>query len=282
VTALPSCETTPLPHRCRAEAKNADPLRTHSRRTHDFVAAMLLALVLLAGCDVKVNDEGLDAGDPVRRAAATATVSAVRISDRNAQLDIAIRETAAAQEVEAHNVTIEATRAAITANVTKTLIMADAQAQAQSKTIEAQGAASAQATSALGTAGYITILVMGVSLAISAFVLATGYSIAHVKGAVLAANYVQIGVEARTLLPPPIIITADGYMIDTRSGERARLRDAVGVDRLRLAATTHTTEVAQLAQAEVEIAKSTRDTRPGDALMGAAGAVPMLDTGGTE
>ncbi len=231
----------------------------------------VLALAL-AGCDVTLDDKGFDMHDPVRQAAATATIAAVQAQDKNAQVEIAIKQAVAAQE-------IEATRTAMQAELAHKMIVATVEAGAQAQAIETQSQAQTQVTVALGQAGYIAILAIGVGLAIAAIILATGHSVASVKQAVLAANYVQIGVESRTLLPPPLIITVDGYLIDTRTGERARLRDAVGVSQLRLAATTHSTETAQLALTEIEIAKTTKSDKAADALMVAAGNVPMLQVG---
>ncbi len=233
---------------------------------------LLVLVIALAGCDVTLDDKGFDMHDPVRHAAATATIAAVQAQDKNEQVDIAIKQAVAAQE-------IEATRAAVQADLTHKMIVATVEAGAQAQAIETQSQVQTQVTVALGQAGYIAILAIGVGLAIAAIILATGHSVASVKQAMLTANYVQIGVESRTLLPPPWIITVDGYLIDTRTGERARLRDAVGVSQLRLAATTHSTETAQLAQAEIEIARATKSDKTADALMSAAGNVPMLQAG---
>jgi hypothetical protein len=103
--------------------------------------------------------------------------------------------------------------------------------------------------------------------------------VAYSYGAILKARYVQIGVEPLTMLPPPIVVTADGYLIDTRSGERARIRDAAGVNRLKLAASTRNTETAQMARAVVEAAKSTKSTTATQDLPMISASVPTMVVG---
>ncbi|MBN1891034.1 MAG: hypothetical protein JW850_23765 [Thermoflexales bacterium] len=236
---------------------------------------LVIGLVAVLSNSIQINSEGANLYNPINEAGAEATRSAADVGYQNAQLDLSIRKSL-------NDVEIESRRSEIEADTTARLIVATAEAGARVQAIRTQNEAQTQVTVALGQAGYVAILAIGIGLAIAAVVLAAGHSVANVKRATLTANYVQIGVDPRTLLPPPLVITRDGYLIDTRTGERARLRDAAGIDRLRLAATTHSTETAQLAQAAIEIAKATKSDQTADALVTAAGNVPMLKTSASE
>jgi hypothetical protein len=115
-------------------------------------------------------------------------------------------------------------------------------------------------------------------MAISIIIIATGRSVAYTYNAILSAQYVRIGVEPMTMLPPPLVITADGFLIDTRSGERSRIRDAAGVNRMRLSATTQTTNAALLGRATVDISKANRGNgvQAADALPTIAASIPLI------
>ena len=251
-----------------------------------FLVIIVVIILLTTGCSMQSNEEGFYTGEGrVKQAEARATDVAVDIIEDDAEIDRQIRLSEQEAEREAHLVAVEATKVAYTTQMSTTLTRAAAEAKAivaqgdaKARTISVQAEAKARTMTALGNAlsGAIYIAVFGLVTAMA--ILALGRATADVRSAVRDSSYVRIGVEPSTMLPPPLVI-ADGYLIDTRSGERARLRDTAGVDRLRLAATTHTTEVALLAAAEKEIAKQTASAEPGDALMGVAGNIPLLDVG---
>jgi len=255
-----------------------------------LTAALVPALALaVAGCmSVDSNpNSGFHAGDPVREVRAEATAAAVRVGEANDNLDIQVREADLELEKQAHAVALEATRVAYQTEMQTQLIVATVEAGAQADTIRARGQAEANRISAyaesdiqtshtLAQAGAIAIPMVAIGAAMAFVILAWGHSAATVRRAVMSANYVRIGVDPRTLLPPPLVISSDGYLIDTRSGERARLRDAAGVDRMRLAAMTHATETALVARAQVAIAKTTASDQPADALMTSVNTLPVI------
>jgi len=218
-----------------------------------LVVLLLLCLVLATACSIQSDEEGFSTGK--------GRVYAVEAYATETAVDIAAKDATANRETR-----VEATKVAYTTAMSATLLIAPIKAGAQADVLRAIGRA-------VATAIYILV----VALAIAMTIFALGRAIAHVRGMILASSYVRINVEPHTMQPPPLVITQDGYLIDTRSGERARLRDAAGVDKLRLAATTHVTEVALLSAAETKIAKQTKNAKPADALMGAAGNIPILD-----
>jgi len=266
-----------------------------------YLAVAFLLLVLVgAGCTVESGGGQFHAGDPVREVRAEATAVAVDIAKGNADVDLQVRQADLQRELEAHAVALEATRTAYTTQMQTQLIVATVEAGAQADAIRARGQAEASTILAradadiqtdraradasvktshtLATAGAIAIPVVAVGGAVAFVILAWGHSTATVKRAMLTAGYVRIGVENQTLLPPPLVIH-EGYLIDTRSGERARLSDPAGVDRMRLAATAHATEVALTARSLVSVAKATKNARPGDMLPSVAGAIPVIVNG---
>jgi len=145
---------------------------------------------------------------------------------------------------------------------------------AQVKEIEATGEAKRQEAAATGhakamaikTAGYAGAAVL-VAVALAVVILAGGWSAATTRKAWAEAQLLTIGVEQSTLLPPPFVVTADGYLVDTRSGERARLRDAAGVNRLRLQTSADVTKAALGARAAAEIARATGRPEDGAGLL---------------
>jgi len=98
-------------------------------------------------------------------------------------------------------------------------------------------------------------IVLVIALAIVGICLATAYG----RRALLQSQYIAIGVEKATLQPPPFVFVG-GYMIDTRSGERARLREAAAVNRLLLQRASEETETALRARAAIEIARQGAST----------------------
>jgi len=252
-----------------------------------FGVVFLLLALAGAGCSVDTRGEGMHVGDPVREVRAEATAVAVDTAKGNADLDLQIREAELEAEKAAHTVALEATRVAYQTQMQSQLIVATVEAGANAEAIRARGEAEASTIRAhaeadvrtsrtLADAGAIAIPAVAVGLAVAFVILALGHSTATVKRAILSAGYVRIGVENQTLLPPPLVVH-NGYLIDTRSGERARLSDPAGVDRMRLAATAHATEVALTARSLVSVAKATKNARPGDMLPSVAGAIPMLE-----
>ena len=220
-----------------------------------WLAVFLLLCLVTTACSIQSDEEGFSTGK--------GRIYAVEAYATETAVDIAAKDAAANRETR-----VEATKVAYTTEMSATLLIAPIRADAQ-----------ADATRAIGNAGAGAIYILVMALAVAMAIFALGHAVAHVRVAILDSSYVRIGVESRTMLPPPLVITQDGYLIDTRTGERAQLRDAVGVNNLRLAATTHMTEVAQVADAQVRIAKATKDSRVGDALRGIASHIPLLIAG---
>ena len=256
------------------------------RRITLLAARLALALV---GCTVDTRGEGMHIGDPVREVRAEATAVAMDTAKGNADFDLQIREAELEAEKAAHTVALEATRVAYQTQMQSQLIVATVEAganaeairargEAEASTIRARADASVQTSRTLADAGAIAIPLVAVGLAVAFVILAWGHSTATVKRAMLAAGYVTIGVEKPTLLPPPLVVHGH-YLIDTRSGERAELSDRAGVDRMRLAATAHATEVALTARSLVSVAKATKSAKVGDMLPSVAGAIPMIEQG---
>jgi len=252
-----------------------------------LMATLALALV---GCSVQSGNGQFHAGDPVREVRAEATAVAVDIAKGNADIDLQVRQADLQNEIESHDVALQATVTAYTTQMSTTLIVAKVEADAQARAIEARGQAEAnrimayaerdvKTSQTLASAVAIAIPMVALAAGLAAMILALGHSVATVKRAVLAAGYVTIGVEKPTLLPPPLVVHGH-YLIDTRSGERARLSDPAGVDRMRLGAMAHTTETALVARAHVAIARATKNPKAGDALMAAVNTLPtMVDAG---
>jgi len=263
-----------------------------------LMATLALALV---GCSVQSGNGQFHAGDPVREVRAEATAVAVTVAKGNADMDLQVRQADLQNEIESHDVALQATVTAYTTQMQTQLIVATVEAGAQADAIRARGQAeastilaradadiqtdraradaSAKTSRTLATAGAIAIPVVAIGTAGAFVILAWGHSTATVKRAMLAAGYVTIGVEKPTLLPPPLVVHG-GFLIDTRSGERAKLSDPAGVDRMRLGAMAHTTETALVARAQVAIARAVKDPKAGDALMASVNALPtMCDAG---
>lgn len=270
--------------------------------------ALVLATMILTGCSAEQDKNGIRIYSPsVSEAMATATVSAAQVARANSELDLSIREKNAQAELDAKRAEIETNRMRAEAEALAIRTSAEAEAkaklaeaeaqrtviqakgQADVETIKAKGQAEAQTELATGEAKSWTIVTLGIGLsgvamlgALAFVIWVTGRSVATAYNDILKAQYVQIGVEPRTLLPPPLVITRDGYLIDTRSGERAKLRNAAGVDRLRLAATTQSTNIALLARAAQDIGKTNHGKQSGgtqaaDILPGIGASVPLLD-----
>jgi len=214
---------------------------------------LLLCLVLTTACALQADEDGISTGKGrIFAVEAYATRTAVDIAEKDATANRATR--------------VEATVVAYTTQMSTTLLTAPVEAGAR-----------AEAIRAIGNAGAMVIYIFSVALAVATTIFALGRAIAHVRGVILASSYVRINVEPHTMQAPPLIITEDGYLIDTRTGERARLRDSIGVNNLRLATTTHMTEVAQITDAQVRIAKATKDSKAGEILRGIANHIPLLD-----
>ncbi len=168
-------------------------------------------------------------------------------------------------------------RAALEAQVRATAAAVDlaeraARVEADQEAIVAWG--KTKATLAM-IGGWCLALVM-LALALGLAAVSGGLGYLTVERARLAARYLPLHVERSTMQPAPLVVTADGWLIDTRTGERARIRDAAGVDRLRLAATTQATNIALGMRAAAQIAKSARSAGPADVLSQIAASVPLV------
>jgi len=232
------------------------------------VILLSIAILFLSACTVDEN--GIR--DPVAEAKAAATrQAAATIADKES-VKIEIDRQAALAEIKLRETQAES-------EAYKTRLLAEAQAEAEKARMIEQARAQVQVSQAFAVALSI-VLVLG---AVAAVVWISGRSVAGAYNAMQAARYVKIGVEPGTLLPPPLVIV-DGYLLDTRSGERAKLRDPAGVNRLKLAATTHTTDIALMAAAARAIAgqKHPAAAQVADQLPTIAASLPMLDTAGAE
>jgi len=217
----------------------------------------LVALALglaLAGCAESDRGRGqvYDARADTERAQARATEIA---NDRQAELnrlEVTSRQTAAAAELGARLATLESERKS-----------AEALGKAQVRELEATGEAKALA---IRMAGYAGAVVLG-AVALGVLILASGWTLATTRQAWASSQMVRIGVEPATMLPPPLVVTADGWLIDTRSGERARIRDAAGVQELKLKAMAEITQTALAGRAAAEVAKATGRPEDGAGLL---------------
>ena len=242
-----------------------------------FLVIVSVLLLATAAC----------APDPVQLAKASAMNTDTYIKEANAELDLEIRKANAQAQIDAQRAQIENDRLKAEAESAAIQETARLKAVAEQDAIKAKGQAWAGTLQALGFGGKIALVVLSAGLALALVVAVAGRSAAYAINSVLDAQYVRIGVEPSTLLPPPFVITMDGWLIDTRSGERAAIRDAVGVNRLRLAATTQATNTALLGRAAVEISKTNRGkggdgVRAAESLPTIAASIPMLDTGEDE
>jgi hypothetical protein len=197
------------------------------------------------------------------------------ITRKNAEVDLSIREQVSLAEIETKRAELKLRQAQAEADAYRARVMADAEAEAAKVRLAEQARTAAVVTAAFGYA-LSGVLVLA---ALAAVIWTTGYSYSRARVAVLSSGLVRIGVEPSTLLPPPLVITADGILLDTRTGARAALKDAAGIERLKLAATTRLTETALLARAATDIGKATKDKQAADMLPGIAASVPTLAGG---
>ena len=237
-------------------------LAMQAKQTNKAILLAVLAIIM-AGCTI--DERGMR--DPVAEAKAAATRQAASTLADKASVKIEIDRKSALAEIKLRETQAEAAA-----------YKARAQADIDMETARALAAEKARVLTAFSTG------MSGIMLGLSACaVLWTGTrAVIALLYASRDAGYVKIGVEPSTLLPPPLVIV-DGYLLDTRSGERAKLRDPAGVNRLKLAASTRNTETAQLARAAVDIGKATKDKQAADMLPAIAQSVPTLEIeGGVE
>jgi len=264
--------STPLPHPLAACGRVWGGV-THTHAHTHSIFALLLAIIalMLAGCsDVTIDESGIKSVDPKRAAEAYATRTAAETAanERALKLETAKR----AQDAESERLRIEAE-----AEAYKARVLAEAQADTERVRLVEQARAGVQVSQAFATSLSI-VLVLG---AAGAVIWISGVSYSRARNSVLASNYVRIGVDPNTMQPPPIIITHDGMLLDTRTGERAKVRDAVGVNQLLLAAVTHNLDMAMMASAAKDIAQNNAKPNSGgaqvaDQLANIAEAVPVI------
>ena len=160
---------------------------------------------------------------------------------------------------------------------------ADAQARDARQRVESETSAVIafnSAKSQMWTWGGIGASVLLLLSFCGAGLYALGFGAGRGLNSIATSQYVRIGVEPATLLPPPFVITRDGYLLATGTGERARLRDASGVDHLRIAATERATETALLARAVVDAAKASKSTTATESLAEIAAGVQTINGNG--
>ena len=223
----------------------------------------------------------------ILEAQAAATRSATEITQANAYTDLDIRKAAADAELKAKEQEIEARRQRAIVDTKIAEEQGQAKADGARQIAIAQADATRKTWEAVGQGSNWLLTAIGIGLSLSVVIFTTGRTAARTYGAILRARNVLINVEPSTLLPPPFIITDTGYLIDTRTGERARIRDAAGVNRLRLAASTQTTNIALGMRAAQQIAKDNRGKQSGgvrvaEALPEIGRSIPLLDVGEQE
>lgn len=125
----------------------------------------------------------------------------------------------------------------------------------------------------------IGLVVIAYGGGLSLAVIAIGRSAAHIKHQWAMADNLLIQAANRDL--PPLIFTRSGYMIDTLTGERAKLSSPAQVSQLRTAAMTRLLEASALAHAASDIGRDNRRRRSGgvqaaDAIPGIAASIPLV------
>lgn len=139
--------------------------------------------------------------------------------------------------------------------------------------------ANASAWSRFVSVASYSLIIIACGIALSIAVIAIGRSAAHAKHQWAMADILLIQAANRDL--PPLIMTRSGYLLDTLTGERARISDASGVNQLRTAAMTRLLEASALAHAAVAIGKDNQRRLAGgvqaaDALPGISQAIPLV------
>jgi len=203
---------------------------------------LFLALaLLLAGCDDPVKVEKANAIRRESQVAATATIAAVQIEVKAADIAIAATATRIADE--------EAVAAATQAERivrTETLVT---------------------------WSGWVIVTWL-VTLAVGFCIFSIGGSVAASRKANLEARLIRLDKTTRTW--PVMLDTKTGILVDLETGERARLGDVSAIDHRRLIISGQVRTTGLLAQAAENIAKSTKDAKPGDMLAAIGQSVPLL------
>jgi len=246
--------------------------------------AILILLVLLAllavGCEAS----------PTEKAKANAMNTETYIKEANADLDLEIRRANAQAQIDAQRAKIDNDKLRAEAEAASIVETERLKAVAEQGAITARGQAVAKLVSALGFGGQILLSAIGIGLAVAAVLYAAGRSAAYAINSVLAAQYVRIGVESQTMLPPPLVYFRNQgqlMLTDTRTGITASVKDGIALNRLLVAATAQSTNAALLGRAAVEISKANRGkggdgVRAAESLPTIAASIPMLDTGEEE
>lgn len=204
---------------------------------------LLLALaLLLAGCT-----------DPVR----VETARAIRVEADTKAMATA---TAVAVEVKAADVAIAATATAI------------ADSEAIMAATQAERIALRESTinwAARGAAVFVVAAVLAFCI------VSIGGSVAASRKANLEARLIRVDRTTRTW--PILLDTKTGILVDLETGERAKLGDVHQIDHRRLIISGQVRTTGLLAQAAENIAKSTKDAKPGDMLAAIGQSVPLLE-----
>lgn len=161
-----------------------------------------------------------------------------------------------------------------------------AEIQASIRASDTKTATSAQVSMAnasawsnvVNVAGY-SLIIIAVGAALSITVIAVGRSAAHAKSQWALADYLMLQAANKDL--PPIIVTRSGYLLDTLTGERARVSDPAAVNHIRTAAMTRLLEASTLARAAVAIGHDNQRKLAGgiqaaDVLPGIASSIPLV------
>ena len=202
---------------------------------------MLALALLLAGCT-----------DPVK----VEKANAIR---RESEAQYLATATAVAIEVKAADVAIAATATAI---ADSEAIMAETQAER---------IALRESTINWATRGAAVFVVAAV---VAFCIVSIGGSVAASRKANLEARLIRIDRTTRTW--PILLDTKTGMLVDLETGERARLGNVQKIDHRRLIISGQVRTTGLLAQAAENIAKSTKDAKPGDMLAAIGQSVPLL------
>lgn len=216
--------------------------------TRCLLVLLTLAL-LLSGCT-----------DPVRQAKAKAIEMEAQDSRNLVNVEVAATATAVAVWKELADLRISATA---TATADEETVMAETQNERIARKEKVISAT---------TKAFVAIIV---SACVAFCVVSIGGATAASRKANLEARLIRIDKTTRTW--PILLDTKSGYIVNLETGERALLTDAAPVNPGQLAISGQVRTAGLLAQAAENIAKSTKDAKPGDMLPAIGQSAPLLE-----
>ena len=221
---------------------------------------LLAGLLACAGCATKTTEIDHRSGtyvskDPEAEARAVQMNARTWIAEQNAAVDLELRKLTTQAEIET----------------------ARAQATAGRQIAVARGNAWSQVILVLGRAAAIFIQALGYGLAIGVpfaiVLICGGWSVSYVRQRWHKSRYFSYAINPAL---PLLLVSSDGYLVFTHTGQRARLRDSQGVDQVHTAAMTWLAAQKQLADAQVKIAQVTKSPLPAESLTQAAWMPPLF------